>query len=237
MEKEVCETQQQTNERYLLKNNCLEKKKVKEYFKETAYKWDAIRKDYYDENLRDVIIQKASIKTGNIVLDIRCGTGFLTLGAAKAVGKDGKVLGIDISEEMMKKAKKNLSETGVSNIRFRVGDAENIPLEDNSVDAVVGNMVLHHCPIPESAIKEMTRVLKSKGRLVSADMEEHKEKWLKNEMADLWLGFNLQKIKEMFQTAGLRKVEVEMLRSKCCGISISGRKAEIGIFVVKGEKS
>jgi len=219
-----------------LKTHYREKEKVKEYFKETACKWDEIRKDYYDENLRDVIIQKANIKTGNIVLDIGCGTGFLSLGVAKAVGKNGKAMGIDISEEMMKKAKENLSMAGFSNIEFRVGDAENIPLEDNSVDLVVGNMVLHHCPNPESAIEEMARVLKPKGRLVLADMEEHKEKWLKDEMADLWLGFNLQKIKEMFQKAGLRKVIVKLLRTKCCGISISGRKAEIGIFVVKGEK-
>jgi len=221
----------------LLKNHSQEKEKVERYFKETAHKWDEIRKDYYDENLREIVIQKANIKTGNIVLDVGCGTGFLSLGVAKAVGEYGKVVGVDISEEMMKKAKENLSKVGVSNIEFRMGDAENIPLEDNSVDAVVGNMVLHHCPNPESAIKEMVRVLKPEGRLVLADMEEHKEKWLKDEMADLWLGFNLRKIKGMFQTAGLKKATAELLRTKCCGISISGRKVEIGIFVVKGEKS
>jgi ubiquinone/menaquinone biosynthesis C-methylase UbiE len=210
--------------------------KVEGYFKETACKWDEIRKDYYDEGLRDIIIQKANIKTGNIVLDIGCGTGFLSLGVAKAVGNNGKVLDIDISEEMMQKAKENLSRAGVSNVELRVDNAENIPSEDDSVDAVVGNMVLHHCPNPELAIKEMARVLKPSGRLVLADMEEHEEEWLKDEMADLWLGFNLQKIKEMFQKASLKSVKAELLRTKCCGISISGRKAEIGIFVAKGEK-
>ena len=219
-----------------MKSNRLEKKKVKEYFRETAYKWDEIRRDYYDENLREVIIQKANVKAGNTVLDIGCGTGFITISVAKAVGKNGKVIGVDISEGMLKKARENLSKAEVSNIEFRVGDAENIPLDDNSVDAVVGNMVLHHCPSPENAIKEMTRVLKPKGRLVLADMKEHKEEWLKDEMADLWLGFNPQKINEMFQTAGLRKVVVDLLRTKCCGVSISGRKAEIGIFIAKGEK-
>ena len=218
------------------RNHSRERKKVEDYFKETAYKWDEIRKDYYDESLRDIIIQKANVKTGNIVLDIGCGTGFLSLGVAKAVGKNGKVIDIDISEEMMKKAKKNLSEAGFSNVEFRVGDAENIPLENDSVDSVVGNMVLHHCPNPEFAIKEMVRVLKPNGRLVLADMEEHEEKWLKDEMADLWLGFDLRRVKEMFLTAGLKKVVAELLRTRCCGISISGRKAEIGIFVAKGER-
>ena len=221
----------------MFENHRREKKKVKEYFKETANMWDDIRKDYYDENLRDIITRRANIKPRDVVLDIGCGTAFLSLGVSKAVGKSGKVLCFDISEEMMKKAKENLSNAGVSNVEFRVGDAEDIPLEDNSVDAVVGNMVLHHCPDPESAIKEMARVLKPNGRLVLADMEEHDEKWLKNEMADLWLGFNLRKIEEMFRQAGLKKVKVEILQTKCCGISVSGRKVEIGIFVVKGEKS
>jgi ubiquinone/menaquinone biosynthesis C-methylase UbiE len=219
-----------------LENSYQEKKKVEKYFRKTACRWDELRKDYYDENLRDIVIQKANIKTGNVVLDIGCGTGFLTLGVANAVGKNGKVIGVDISKEMMEKAEENLSKARVSNLEFRVGDAESIPLEDNSVDAVVGNMVLHHCPNPESAVKEMVRVLKPNGSLVLADMEEHKERWLKDEVADLWLGFNLQKIKEMLQTAGLKNVKVKMLQTKCCGISISGRKAEIGIFLVKGEK-
>jgi len=54
----------------LLKNHSLEKEKVEKYFKETAHKWNELRKDYYDENLREIIIQKANIKTGNIVLDV-----------------------------------------------------------------------------------------------------------------------------------------------------------------------
>lgn len=220
-----------------MKNQSREKKeRVKGYFRETAHKWDEIRRDYYDENLRDAIIQKADVKTGDTVLDIGCGTGFLTVGLAEAVGREGRIVGIDVSEEMMSEARRNLSKAGASNVEFRVGDAENIPLADNSMAAVVGNMVLHHCPSPESAVEEMARVLKPKGRLVLADMEEHEEEWLKDEMADLWLGFNPQKIKDMFQRAGLKKVEVETQRTKCCGISLSGRKAEIGIFVAKGEK-
>jgi SAM-dependent methyltransferase len=82
----------------------------------------------------DAVIKKAGIKAGNVVLDIGCGTGFLIVGLVKSTGVGGKVVGVDISEEMMKKAKENLSEAGVSNVEFKVGDAENIPLGDASVD-------------------------------------------------------------------------------------------------------
>jgi len=196
-----------------------------------------MRREYYDEHLRDTIINRAEIKRGTIVLDVGVGTGFLALGAARAVGKTGKVIGVDLSEAMLNKAKENLSKRGLANrVEFRIGDAENVPLEDDSVDVVIGNMILHHCPDPQRAIREMTRVLKPGGKLVVSDLEEHHEAWLKAEMADLWLGFNLEKIHEMFIQANLKNVRVELARTKCCGVSIAGKKVAIGIFVVEGQK-
>jgi len=214
-----------------------EKKEVKGYFEKTATKWDEMRRGYYDEHLRDTVINRAKIKRGNIVLDVGIGTGFLALGAARAVGKTGKIIGVDLSEAMLNKAKANLSKRGLANrVEFRVGDAENVPLEDASVDVAIGNMILHHCPDPQRAIREMTRVLKPSGKLVVSDLEEHHEEWLKTEMSDLWLGFSLEKIRKMFTQAKLKNVKVELARTKCCGVSIAGRKAAIGIFVAEGQK-
>jgi hypothetical protein len=82
----------------------------------------------------------------------------------------------------------------------------------------------------------MTRILKNGGRIAVADLEKHKEHWLRAEMADRWLGFELAKVRKWFEDAGLEDVKVELARTKCCGISLHGRKAEIGIFVVSGSK-
>ncbi|MBS7643604.1 MAG: methyltransferase domain-containing protein [Halobacteria archaeon] len=214
-----------------------EKKEVKGYFENTAEKWDEMRREYYDEQLRDIIINRAGINEGAVVLDIGIGTGFLTLGAARAVGKSGKVIGVDLSEAMLNKAKENLNKNGLADrVEFRIGDAENVPLEDNSVDIVIGNMVLHHCPDPQRAVMEMARVLKNGGKLVISDLEEHKEGWLKNEMSDLWLGFNLRKIHKMFIEAKLKNVKVELAKTKCCGVSLAGRKVAIWIFIAEGIK-
>jgi ubiquinone/menaquinone biosynthesis C-methylase UbiE len=213
------------------------KKEVKSYFENTATKWDEMRREYYDEQLREIVINRAGIKKGAVVLDIGIGTGFLTLGAAKAVGKAGKVIGVDLSEAMLNKAKENLSKNGlIDRVEFRIGDAENIPLEDDSVDIAIGNMILHHCPDPQRAIMEMARVLRPGGKLVVSDLEEHHEKWLKTEMSDLWLGFNLKKIHKMFTQAKLKNVKVKLARTKCCGVSIAGKKAAIGIFIAEGSK-
>jgi ubiquinone/menaquinone biosynthesis C-methylase UbiE len=138
---------------------------------------------------------------------------------------------------MLETARGNLAKLRLlDTVELRTGDAENIPVQDGFADAVVGNMILHHCPRPKRAISEMTRILKNGGRIAVADLEKHKEHWLRAEMADRWLGFELAKVRKWFEDAGLEDVKVELARTKCCGISMHGRKAEIGIFVASGSK-
>lgn len=210
---------------------------VKDYFKRTASRWDEMRREFFDTELGRMIVRRAEIKLGDIVVDVGCGTGFLTSQAAKAVGRRGKVIGIDLSEEMLEKAYENMTKTGnKGNVEFKIGDAENIPLEDEIADAVIGNMILHHCPEPKSAIREMARILKTNGRLVLSDLEEHGEEWLRTEMADIWLGFSALKVKKWLREAHLKAIEILPARSKCCGVSLAGRKAAIGIFIAKGVK-
>jgi len=210
---------------------------VKKYFEKTAEKWDMMRKSFYDEKLRTDVIKTAGIRRGFNVLDVGVGTGFMAMGAARAVGRDGKVIGVDISKAMMARARRNLARQGVAGrVEFRVGDMENLPLENRQVDAVICNMGLHHSPKPQNAINEMVRVLKVGGKLAISDLEEHNEKWLRKEMADVWLGFNLKKMEAMLRKAGLRNVQVKLARTKCCGVSIAGRRAAIGIFIASGRK-
>jgi len=216
---------------------CSSKKAVKDYFKRTAPLWDEMRKEFFDAELAQMIVQQAEIKPGDTVVDIGCGSGFLTSQAANALGSKGKVIGIDLSEEMLKIAHENLSKAGNERkVEFKVGDAESIPLGDEIADAVIGNMILHHCPEPKAAVREMARVLKPNRRLVLSDLEEHDEEWLKKEMADIWLGFGPLELKEWFREAQLNAIEVFSARSKCCGVSLAGRKAAIGILIAKGVK-
>jgi len=220
-----------------MENCCPRKQIVKDYFKRTAQRWDEMRKEFFDTKLGLMIVRQAEIRLGDTVVDIGCGTGFLTSEAAEAVGRKGKVIGIDLSEEMLKKADENMTKKGYKGrVEFKIGDAENIPLEDEIADAVIGNMILHHCPEPKSAIREMARILKTNGRLVLSDLQEHSEEWLKTEMADIWLGFGSLEVKEWFREAHLKAIEVLPARSKCCGVSLAGRKAAIGIFIAKGVK-
>jgi len=213
------------------------KARAKGYFVNVAGSWDKMREDFFDQAVAESIVKSSGAKPGVVVVDVGCGTGFLTQQVALETQGNAKIVGVDLSASMLEKAKENLSKLALSEaVEFRVGDAEDLPLKDEFADAVVGNMILHHCPRPRRAIAEMARILKEGGRVAIADLEKHDEKWLREEMADRWLGFDLGKVGKWFEAAGLEDVKVELARTKCCGVSLGGRKAEIGIFMVSGSK-
>jgi len=112
----------------------------------------------------------AGISPGDRVLDIGCGGGFDLFCAARMIANEGKVFGIDLSEEMIEKARKNLALAGVSNVHTQVGHSERLPFEDDEFDVVISNGVLNLSPEKQRTYSEMWRVLRPGGRLQFADM-------------------------------------------------------------------
>lgn len=213
------------------------KASARKYFAVVASRWDKMREDFFDHTIGESIVNASDVRPESTVVDVGCGTGFLTREVAVCTEGKAKIVAVDISPSMLQVAKDNLSKLGLlESVEFRVGDAENLPVEDDFADAVIGNMILHHCARPRRAISEMTRALKPGGRIAVADLEKHNERWLRDEMADRWLGFRLTKVKQWLEEAGLQDAKVELTRTKCCGISLHGMKAEIGIFVASGSK-
>ena len=107
---------------------------------------------------------------GQTVIDLGCGAGFDTLLAARRVGIRGKVIGVDVTPEMVGKAHLNATLLGVNNIEFFTGEIESLPLPDATVDLVISNGVLNLCPDKTRVLGEVFRVLKVGGRLQMADI-------------------------------------------------------------------
>jgi arsenite methyltransferase len=112
----------------------------------------------------------ASLKEGERVLDLGSGAGFDCFLAAKKVGKKGKVIGIDMTPEMLDKARANAKKGKYANVEFRLGEIENLPVADNSVDVIISNCVINLAPDKKRVFEEAFRVLSSHGRLMVSDI-------------------------------------------------------------------
>jgi arsenite methyltransferase len=112
----------------------------------------------------------ATITHGGTVLDLGSGAGFDCFLAAKKVGKSGRVIGVDMTEEMVKKAQENAKKYGYDNVEFRLGDIEVLPVEDNSVDFIISNCVINLAPDKPKVFKEAYRVLRKCGKLLVSDI-------------------------------------------------------------------
>jgi arsenite methyltransferase len=209
-----------------------------QYFEQVAAGWDNIRSGYFTEAVRLSAIRKAYLRPEMVVADVGAGTGFMAAGLAPLVRQ---VHVFDASAAMLAVARENLK--GFNNIVYHEADGLTLSLPEESLGAVFANMYLHHCPDPLAAIKEMARLLQPGGRLVLTDLDAHPYTWMKDEMADVWLGFERSQIRAWLEEVGLVNVVVDCSGESCHAEAQNEditrpieKNATVSIFVAVGTR-
>lgn len=157
----------------------------------------------------------AQLKEGEVVLDLGSGGGIDVLLASRYVGSKGKIYGLDMTDEMLELANKNKAKMGVENVEFLKGYIEDIPLPDNTVDAVISNCVINLSDDKEKALSEAYRVIKEGGRLAISDIISLKD--IPDDvrkMAELWVGciagsLSIEEYKTILEKAGFKNIQIE----------------------------
>lgn len=204
----------------------------KEYFDEVARKWDKMREGFFSEAVRGKALAIGRVQPGKLAADIGAGTGFITEGL---IQKGLKVIALDHSEAMLTEMSRKFAD--LNGIEYHVGEAEDLPIPNETVDCVFANMYLHHVESPSKAIKEMVRILKPGGRIVITDLDEHTFDFLREEHHDRWMGFKREEIRCWFEEAGCKEVTVDCVGEDCCAQSNCGAEhARVSIFIASGEK-
>ncbi len=167
------------------------------FFATAAGEWDQLRADLFggDFSIQAVI---GLLPDDWVVGDLGCGTGPLLSLLSTSVGR---VIGVDGSEEMLAAARGRTRHR--PNVELRRGSLEAVPIADNTLDAAVMMLVLHHLPSPAAALSEACRVLKPGGRLLIVDMAPHEHEEYRQQMGHVWLGFGEDQLRRLCEQSGL----------------------------------
>src|SRR3954467_4690251 len=139
------------------------------------------------------------------VADLGCGEGYLAIEAARWAAQ---VVAVDRSDVVLDRAKSLASRRRVSNVTWKRGELEKLPIKDDSVDVALLSQALHHAASPARAVTEASRITVPGGRVLILDLREHREEWVRAKLGDRTLGFNDGELKRMLVDAGLHDVRV-----------------------------
>jgi ubiquinone/menaquinone biosynthesis C-methylase UbiE len=194
----------------------------RDFFSRVGARWDAMRSTYLDNGLYFAELARLVGRPARLA-DVGCGTGETI---ARLAGSVRSVIGVDNSPEMLQAAHENLSELPLG-LDLRLGNLEHLPIENGEVDRVLAALVLHHVAQPAAVFGEFLRILQPGGRLVLVDFQPHGEERLREEMADLWLGFPGHEIQRWMMETGFEGIQLT---------TISGGRGGLELFAACGTK-
>ena len=198
------------------------------FFDKKAGSWDALRAQLFADSAALWSLLPL-IPRGLRVADIGTGTGSMLPQLAEIAST---ITAVDLSTEMLRRAKARAKKLGLDNVNFLKGDLGALPIETASMDAAFAVLVLHHAPSPAQAVAEMARILRPGGTLVVVDLCAHGHEWLRKEHGDVWMGFTADEVLAHMAKAGL--VETRLNVVSRAEVSGKGLKTPLELFVASG---
>src|SRR5688572_30572730 len=141
------------------------------------------------------------------VADLGCGEGYLTVETSRWASR---VIAVDRSPAVLRRARDLATRRRVSNVIWKVGELEKLPLKDASVDIALLSQALHHAHDPAQALREAARILVPGGRLLLLDLREHEESWVRDRLGDRWLGFSEEQLRKLLKEAGFEELKLSV---------------------------
>jgi SAM-dependent methyltransferase len=219
----------------------------------SAWEGDRSQKLYSEEELDDLSanitslgcgnpVALAELRPGDVVLDLGSGGGLDCFLSAQRVGPQGKVIGLDMTPEMIQQARANAKELSLENVEFRLGEMEHMPIESDSVDIVISNYVINLSPDKDAVFREVFRVVKPGGKLCVSDITTHGELPTQvRQSLEQWAGCVAGTLEETvyldkIRAAGFAEPKVVSVEPPTCGGGTTCEGNQIPSITVKASK-
>ncbi len=200
------------------------RKRSQDFFEHHARNWDELSQQILPvPEYRKLLL--GMVPSCRALVEVGIGTGVMLSGLA---GKAERMVGVDHSSAMLGEARKRVTGEGMQNVELRLGEMSHLPVSDGWADVVLLDMVFHHAAQPAEVLKELSRVLAARGQLVIADLQRHEQEWVRERMADQWLGFAAKELESWLTSAGFALRQYR---------SIPGSGGSQGVFLMCAQKA
>jgi ArsR family transcriptional regulator len=199
------------------------RRRSREFFDRHARQWDDFSRHLLSvPAYLDALIHE--IPVCRVIVEVGVGTGNVLAALNR---KAPRVVGVDHSPAMLDEARLRVLQEGLSGVEFRLGEMSHLPVGDNEVDCLLLNMVLHHAALPERVFQEAGRILVPGGTLVIADLQRHDQDWVRDQLADQWLGFERTEIEGWLAGAGFSRVRF---------VPVQGTAGQQAVFILAADR-
>jgi len=204
-----------------------------EFFDRVAGQWDKIAGEFETGQARLRAVTHL-LPRGSVFADLGCGTGYM---AEAVLGHCSRLICVDRSEGMLAEARKRLlRNTRGTQVEFRPGELDSLPIEANELDGLLAGMVLHHLPSSAPALLEMYRVVRPGGTAVLLELAPHREEWMRTELGDRHLGLEPADLLDAMARAGFDDVLLDPPADRLCPHRPDGDPVSLSMFIIRGRK-